>query len=50
MTVIISLILALSTPCEAEDAVTCYWNAEQQGNGEGQSFIDVGGTTYYLDQ
>lgn len=26
------------TACVTEDSVNCYWNAEQMGNGNGQSF------------
>ncbi len=32
-------------PCEYEDSTNCYWNASTQGNGRGQSFIDVAGWT-----
>lgn len=26
--------------CEAEDSISCTWNAQEQGNGEGQSFVN----------
>ena len=26
-------------PCPTEDSTNCYWDAQTQGNGEGQSFI-----------
>jgi len=26
-------------PCAEEDSTNCYWNAQEQGNGEGNSFI-----------
>lgn len=30
-------------PCPTEDSGDCYWNAAEQGNGEGQSFFDRAG-------
>ena len=27
--------------CETEDSTWCIWNAAQQGNGKGQSFISL---------
>lgn len=30
-------------PCPTEDSRNCHWNAQEQGNGQGQSFIDVEG-------
>lgn len=36
-------------PCEAEDSVSCFWDADTRGNGEGQSFIvDQYGNIAYL--
>lgn len=29
--------------CTTEDAQDCVWDAQKQGNGEGQSFVDVAG-------
>ncbi len=29
--------------CETEDSSNCVWYADTQGNGEGHSFIDIGG-------
>lgn len=34
--------------CSTEDSTNCVWYASVQGNGEGRSFIDLGGTVYYL--
>ncbi len=28
-------------PCEHEDSVGCYWDAERMGNGEGASFVTL---------
>ena len=39
----------LLTPCPTEDSANCVWDATIQGNGHGQSFIDIGGTAYTLD-
>lgn len=33
------------TPCLQEDSRNCLWDAQAQGNGRGQSFIDVAGWT-----
>lgn len=36
-------------PCETEDSVSCFWDADTRGNGEGQSFIvDQYGNIAYL--
>lgn len=42
------ITLALDTPCEYEDSTNCVWVASEQGNGAGQSFLDIDGTAYYL--
>lgn len=34
--------------CETEDSTNCYWDATVQGNGLGQSFVDIDGTAHYL--
>ena len=40
----LALILSLILPaCEYEDSDNCYWNAQAQGNGAGQSFVTVAG-------
>ena len=31
------------TPCGEEDSINCRWNAQEQGNGQGLSFVNVGG-------
>lgn len=36
------------TPCATEDSTNCVWDARVQGNGQGNSFVDVGGTAYYF--
>lgn len=35
--------------CEYEDSTDCIWDAENQGNGEGHSFVDIDGSVYYTD-
>lgn len=35
--------------CSTEDSTNCVWDATAQGNGHGQSFIDIDGTAYTLD-
>lgn len=32
-------------PCAYEDSDNCFWDAELRGNGEGQSFYTLNGTT-----
>lgn len=40
----LALIVWLAVPvCPTEDSNNCLWNARTQGNGQGSSFIDVGG-------
>lgn len=34
-------------PCDTEDSDNCYWDAEQQGNGVGKSFVVLDGKVYY---
>lgn len=48
MTFLLALIFALSTPCAQEDSANCTWDASTSGNGEGTSFVDIGGTAYYI--
>jgi hypothetical protein len=31
----------LTTPCQYEDSVGCYWDARTMGNGEGHSFYAI---------
>ena len=31
------------TPCPTEDSTNCFWDANAQGNGQGQSFFDFNG-------
>lgn len=35
--------------CPTEDSTNCVWDATAQGNGHGQSFLDIDGTAYTLD-
>lgn len=39
---------AYTAQCDTEDSTNCYWDANVQGNGTGNSFIDVNGTAYYF--
>ena len=34
-------------PCLTEASQDCYWDATTHGNGEGRSFVDIGGIAYY---
>jgi hypothetical protein len=33
--------------CVVEDGDNCYWDAHAMGNGQGWSFVTIGGITYY---
>lgn len=35
--------------CEFEDSTNCIWNAQEQGNGLGTSFVDIEGETFYIE-
>ncbi len=57
MNIFTSIFLAAVTaafpPCVTEEASpenppACVWNAETQGNGQGESFIDIDGTAIYI--
>lgn len=37
-----------NTLCATEDSTNCVWDSRVQGNGQGNSFIDVNGTAYYF--
>ena len=45
MNLVFALMFAVLPPCETEDATNCHWQAPPNGN----SFVDVGGTAFYLD-
>lgn len=41
--------LTTSLPaCATEDSTDCVWAGDSQGNGLGQSFLDINGTAYYF--
>lgn len=40
--------IAYLPPCPTEDSTNCYWDATVQGNGLGQSFVDINGTAHYV--
>lgn len=47
---VIALLLAVLPACPTEDSNgLCGWNAAQQGNGKGRSFIVIGETVYYAE-
>lgn len=40
----LAVMVWLAVPaCPTEDSNNCYWDARTQGNGQGRSFIDLGG-------
>lgn len=43
------MVLALLLPsCPTEDSSNCHWNAAEQGNGVGHSFVNFAGITWSL--
>jgi hypothetical protein len=36
-----AIAISVTVPCAVEDDRTCYWDATQSGNGQGQSFVDI---------
>ena len=34
-------------PCPTEDSSDCYWDAAKMGNGQGVSFVNINGVSYY---
>lgn len=47
VSIIIAILFALMPTCPTEDAMNCSWSGGS--NGTGSSFVDIGGTAYYLD-
>lgn len=43
---LITLLMLLLPPCPTEDSSWCTWDATQQGNGQGTSFITLSEGTY----
>lgn len=37
------------SPCADESSQNCVWYAQVQGNGQGESYLDLFGTTHYLE-
>lgn len=35
--------------CEYEDSTNCIWNAQEQGNGIGESFVNIEGEVFYIE-
>lgn len=50
LTILLAVLFAILPACETEDSANCAWNAATAGNGHGVSFVDVGGTTYPLEE
>ncbi len=40
-------VVASLPACESDDSTDCYWDARTRGNGEGRSFVDLGGAIFY---
>lgn len=49
MQLILIVLLAILPPCETEDSPNCGYDAANRSNGVGHSFVDIGGTAYYLN-
>lgn len=47
---IISLLIAVLPPCPTDEAIgTCAWDAAQQGNGVGTSFVVIDDQIIYSE-
>jgi len=46
---LIAVLIALLPACADETSAWCYWDASTQGNGEGRSFIDIGGVAHHVE-
>lgn len=46
--ILLGFLLAILPPCATEDSSNCVWDAQSMGNGTGNSFVDLDGTTYDL--
>jgi len=42
------IMLCALPPCQTEDSRNCHWQAESRGNGQGASFVDIGGVMFRL--
>lgn len=47
MSTLVLFLALFLPPCAAEDSSGCYWDAAARGNGEGTSFVNVAGVTFY---
>ncbi len=43
-----AFLFAILPACPTEDSSNCRWDAARQGNGYGQSFIDLGGEVFLV--
>lgn len=43
----LSPVSATLPPCESEDSINCYWDAQTMGNGQGSSFVNIDGQITY---
>ncbi|WP_158564072.1 hypothetical protein [Jiangella anatolica] len=41
---LITLLMLILPPCPEEDSTWCHWDAKQQGNGQGSSFVTLAET------
>lgn len=47
---LITLLMLILPPCQHEDSSWCTWNAQEQGNGQGTSFVTLAeGLSFTVD-
>lgn len=46
---ILSLLLSVLPSCQEEDSLNCVWVADQRGNMQGTSFININGSQLDLE-
>lgn len=42
------MAVSILPPCPTEDSTNCIWDASKRGNGQGQSFVGIGGTVIFI--
>jgi hypothetical protein len=47
MNLLFAILFAFLPPCASEDSTNCRWDAAHQGNGQGNSFVNIAGILIY---
>jgi hypothetical protein len=49
LNILAAVLFATMPACPTEDSTDCAWRADVQGNGQGHSFVNVGGVVLHVD-